>query len=361
MPEWKAAVDLTSRDLQTGTIQLPGRLDALPPAGVLPAVDAADDTRYSLHLEAPRELRGLGPYFEVHALRTNDAISLVFEKGQLTLDAIRRQRRHAGTTASMPRPAAESEPEAVEQEDTEPAESDPPTAEPVAAFGNDPEPRNGAIVDPLDPADRADPFAGFTATDDFEPFEDGDDLDISSLGTDHDTPAVQVPAGLVVDATAPPAEPTEAPEPQHASAGQATDSYYTLPYRRPFRAHAAQSLPQHVTLSPVVENALSRLEEVMPESEAQQAEATSGNLASETHTGGATGPQGSEVPSAVEQLQVYLTRPDLPAIIRVSLLAVELGVDAEELASAVTAYAQEPEARLTYVRPDYYLFKRTRE
>jgi hypothetical protein len=393
MPEWEAAVDLTSRDLRTGTIQLPGRVEDLPPAGDLAAIDTQDDTRYALQLEVPRELRGLGPYFEAHALRTNDAIGLVFRNDQLFLEAIRRQRRHVGTSTAAPRTAEEDPALAAEQLEVEAelaagdhlVEPPSPGTDAETDAGISATEEQATVLQVTPEAD--DPFAGFAVAGDFEPFHESDELDISALDTDlpdHEPAArfEEIPGSRSMSSDSVLAEPAAAPAAQAGAddkgfgdepiaedlSGQPADaaseevpapglpqaasdttlsSYYTLAYRRPFSKHAVQSLPEPTM----------RVREVVPA--VTHAGTAVVHPAAEPATPEASG--SSEVASVAAQLDAYLGRPDLPAIIRVSLLAVELQVDADELAHAVAAHASQPDSRLSYVRPDYYLFKRSRD
>jgi hypothetical protein len=328
-------VDLTSRDLQTGSIQLPGRLQDLPPAGRLEARDPETDAHYDLNLEAPRELKGLAAYFTASALRTNDAVRLTFRDGLLLLEAVRRQRRRDVSTPARPRPAAAAPlpaeaASAPEQQDgsgirehSAPPEAGPQQAPVESAAGE---------------THAADPFASFAAAGDYESFAADDSLDLGS-----DDPAME--PGPVEPAADREEEPLTGP-----AAGAADDSsgppdgstagYYTLGTRRPFRAH---SLRDPAELSPAASPPLPP--------------------AAEQDTAARPGPvvQTGQPVSAEARLEAYLGRPDLPAIIRVSQLATELDVDPDELAAAVARHAAGPDSPLSSVRPDYYLYRRPRD
>ncbi len=103
-------VDLTSVCIRRGALQLPYRLKDAFSEGPVAAVDADGHGALELAFRPPRELIGLRPFFEAHALRANDRIALVFESEGLRVHAMRRERTSApasgGRGASGPPPSA---------------------------------------------------------------------------------------------------------------------------------------------------------------------------------------------------------------------------------------------------------------
>jgi len=91
-PPDRFEVDLTSVCVRRGAVQLPYRLKDLFPEGPVAAVDADGGASMDLAFRPPRELAGLRAFFEVHALRANDRMALVFTDTGLRLEAIRRER-----------------------------------------------------------------------------------------------------------------------------------------------------------------------------------------------------------------------------------------------------------------------------
>jgi hypothetical protein len=361
MPEWKVTVDLTSRDLQSGTIQLPGRLQSLPPPGELLALDTETSASHALHLEAPRELRGLASYFTAHALRPNDAVRLTLKAdGSLTLEAVRRQRRRSASTpegrhrAAVP-PAAEPEQDG----------SPPPEAGDIPGYPATPPGEADGQTElapaqeaPASPAVEApdDPFAGFDPAGGLDDYPEGDDLDIRPLDLGSPPGPDSGPDGGSEEARPEqePATTDSAPEglspgAQRKQGNADTAGFYTLAYRRPFRSQAATG--------PVLQEASAPAGSERPE----PGPAAGDDVKPETPVNEMPARNAGRTLSAAEKLQAYLQRPDLPAIIRISLLAGELQVDPEELAAAAKAYASQPDSRLSNVRPDFYLFKRSRD
>lgn len=106
-PAQRIEVDLTRVCVHRGSVQLPYRLQGAFRQGPVAAVDVATGEPLELRFEPPRELLGLGPFFERHGLRANDALSLNLDSEGLEIDAVRRERR---APASSERPAAGSAP-----------------------------------------------------------------------------------------------------------------------------------------------------------------------------------------------------------------------------------------------------------
>jgi hypothetical protein len=85
-------VDLTRIDIRRGTLNLPRRFYGALPEGDLPANDTVTGAAYGVYFRPPRQLEGLGPFFEEHDLRPNDAVVLAMSDG-LQVTPMRRERR----------------------------------------------------------------------------------------------------------------------------------------------------------------------------------------------------------------------------------------------------------------------------
>src|SRR5690554_5208401 len=99
-------IDLTSLDLRTGVLRLPRRLHDAFGSGALDGTDFDTSEVYVLEFAAPRELRGLGQFFESHSLRPNDAVILRVSTGKLELQAYFRQRRRSEVARPTPETTA---------------------------------------------------------------------------------------------------------------------------------------------------------------------------------------------------------------------------------------------------------------
>lgn len=104
-PAQRIEVDLTRVCVHRGSVQLPYRLQGAFRQGAVAAIDVAAGEPLELRFEPPRELLGLGPFFERHGLRANDALRLNLDSEGLEIEAVRRERR---APASSERPAAGS-------------------------------------------------------------------------------------------------------------------------------------------------------------------------------------------------------------------------------------------------------------
>lgn len=107
-------VDLTRIDIRRGTLYLPRRFYGALPEGELQAQDAAAGKTIPVSFQPPRQLEGLGPFYEEHDLRPNDAVSLNVSNG-LQLTPIRRERRQSAPSTpaeprEVPAPARQSSP-----------------------------------------------------------------------------------------------------------------------------------------------------------------------------------------------------------------------------------------------------------
>ncbi|MEX2536287.1 MAG: hypothetical protein WD273_11895 [Trueperaceae bacterium] len=93
-------VDLTRIDIRRGAINLPRRFYGVLPEGDLQASDTVAGRELMVTFHSPRQLEGLGPFFEEHDLRPNDAVSIALTDG-LRLTPIIRERRQS-TSAQSP-------------------------------------------------------------------------------------------------------------------------------------------------------------------------------------------------------------------------------------------------------------------
>lgn len=395
--QWTARVDLTRRDLQTGTVQLPGRLQDLPEPGALEAVDPESEAGYLLELHEPRTLHGLSAFFADQDLKPNDSLTLSVNGNRLTLQVIKRQRRR---TQSRPLETAAAEPpepqqlsaadeETVEDPEVQPEVAAPPPeqmeVEPVespepSALAEDAEATVAEAAPETEVAQSTptpDPFSDFARADGLDPFDDIDELEeldiqesTSLLNQPDATAAETEPAReSTYETTRPAVQPTEAPpappeaeatdtaaavgpqpaehsdQPPAAQHNAGLASFHTLP-RRQFRIQAAPepATPEQSFGTPGGPSSTSDLAsqpEFVPE------------VSGVDESGGPR--------LAAEQLEAYLAAPVVPAIIQVTKLATELHLDPAELADAVRAKAAEPESRLSNIRPDYYLYRRPTE
>lgn len=143
MPPDRFEVDLTSVCVRRGAVQLPFRLKDAFTEGSVAAVDADGGAALELAFHAPRELAGLGAFFQAHALRANDAVGLVFTPRGLQLQAIRRERgsRRTGSerepTPSSVTDRATPEPRATASPGGAPGASE-PASSPTTDVGSTP-------------------------------------------------------------------------------------------------------------------------------------------------------------------------------------------------------------------------------
>jgi len=100
-PPHRFEVDLTSVCVRSGAVQLPYRLQGAFGEGPVAAVDVDGGASLDLQFRPPRELLGLRGFFEVHELRPNDRIGLVFTDAGLRVEAVKRERK---APAAGPRP-----------------------------------------------------------------------------------------------------------------------------------------------------------------------------------------------------------------------------------------------------------------
>lgn len=392
--KWSARVDLTSRDLQAGTVQLPGRLQDLPPPGTLEAFDSESAADYLLELHEPRALRGLSEFFADQGLKPNDTIMLSLQGNRLTLEAVKRKRRHQQKRKLESTPTSQAAaPQLVFSAESTSLEDIGAITTPEAEFpegvelGNSSfepdyrEPSLETVSEPVVPEPVAEPsesandaFSEFAEAGDLDAFDDLDELEGLEFKESPDLSAApeiqpsaddtsQEPAELP-EATQLEVEPPVMVEPESEPSGSAeadppetesqqsteplsvvssvgSPAFHTLP-RRPFRSQAptdpgTRHEPSGPVIMPAPPMAMSRQEQV-PEEPASNVPAAGGN--------------------AVERLEAYLAGPTIPAIIQVTKLAAELQLDAAELADALRAKAAEPQSRLSNIRPDYYLYKR---
>lgn len=137
-PPQRIEVDLTRVCVRRGSVQLPYRLQGAFRQGPVSAVDAAGGEALELRFEPPRELVGLGPFFERHALRANDAIGLILDGEALEIEAVRRERRapatpdRTGAGSSAPPTARSSGADREARPDAPPAQQREPSSRSAA-------------------------------------------------------------------------------------------------------------------------------------------------------------------------------------------------------------------------------------
>src|SRR5690625_545107 len=137
-------LDLTSLDLRSGTIRLPLQEHDCFPPGSLRGVSHSGDGEHELHFESPRELHGLGEFFEENELRPNDAVIIHLHGSHVELEPFRRRSRR--------------KPEAAAAPDTPEQPAAPPEGVPAALEPAPPEPEmTGSSEEaPPDPVQEAD-------------------------------------------------------------------------------------------------------------------------------------------------------------------------------------------------------------
>lgn len=142
----QAVIDLTSIDLQRGSLLLPAALRGRLPAGSLIAAGPEADLTYELESRPPRELLGLGGFYEDHGLRPNDAVRLEVGPAGVHLQPVKRVRkprptRPAQAAERRPGPAGVVAPAESSLDGAERSEPDPGFATrsvPRAALERDP-------------------------------------------------------------------------------------------------------------------------------------------------------------------------------------------------------------------------------
>lgn len=93
-------VDLTRIDIRRGTLYLPRRFFGALPEGEVQASDTVAGRAIPVRFQPPRQLEGLGPFYEEHDLRPNDGVALLLTD-VLQLTAVRRERRQNSPRATQ--------------------------------------------------------------------------------------------------------------------------------------------------------------------------------------------------------------------------------------------------------------------
>lgn len=380
-----ATVDLTSIDIRRGTLYLPRRLYDAMSEGELTAVDTATGERMEVRFTPPRELEGLSDFFEHHELKPNDGVSLHLSGAELQLSPVRRERRRASRAPEVSRVVKETEPlnqhggswsflgsghepqqdtnEAGEHEFDVSAEL---PADDIAAASRFEDRFDFVTAPPADAAENDDTPAGpeaqldpARAEDTHDPLLQGDEpgggvdewlkapRDLSrAFGSRWGSflkrrPANEAQPGEALEAGA---EPT-APVPPAPRTSQ-PDSEWVREVRRAPRASAGPLQPE---ASPEPQP-----QEAGPEREPQAPRAAAAETERELVAVGA-----QSGASAVEQVANYLGSPSTPAIVRVNMVAQELGIDPEVARTALSQVARNSDGAVTPIRADVYLVKRS--
>ncbi len=389
----QARVDLTSQDIRTGTLRLPNRLQGLLDTGVVAARDTVTDATHELLFSAPRDIGGLTGFFGTHELKPNDAVDFVFSSEMITIAPYYRQRRRQIREADDPARVADDAAKAAPSHDTDQPSSAEPRSADAAAESTDallpPEgPRTrhtGAPSHPLPAADAdmsasrdlpsgsasteatstPDPRAAkphqpsateeddpFLAFDSYEGQPDDDDLDYPAddlrLAADdapgaHDggEPSVSLggaPAGERVPEEEPPEEPTDRTAYHHVGRRS---------FGKPTAGRFRPVPPRVVTDS---QAAGGRTTELAPEP--SHARAYPGHSPQQ--------PLWESIDrSPASLLKGYLAQPDLPSVIQASTLATELDMQPVDVDAILAELSLAPDSRISAIRPDFYLVKRT--
>lgn len=324
-------IDLTSQDIRTGVVRLPRQLhNALPPGDLTATTD--DGAELQLVFTPPRELSGLQDYLLQHELRPNDAIVLHVRGHHLTVEPFQRSRPEPEPPAAAPDdatmlPGLFGDMPAVKAVEAEPAgPSDPEAPDPDLqaalftpdGYASEPESAEDALT--ADKPAETDLFAAFGATEE-DYFED--DFDIPAM------PAWTPPTADGSEAG--PSEPLPEVSPQSEPS-----AFHTV-QRRSFVPPAARR--------------------------AAPAPAAAGNAAAEAQAATepaavATAGQASPGSSAASRVRAHVDDPATPSIVRASELSKQLGLELSAVEQALLAISQEPESRLSSIRPDYWLLKR---
>ncbi len=330
-PQVTVRIDLTSQDIRTGIVRLPRQLHGAFPAGSLYATTEGESTM-QLSFEPPRELSGLQQYLARHDLRPNDAIILHVRDGQLAVEPFQRSRpepepepAHETDAAMMPGLFGDlpAPPHPEPQLSDEPVPDEPDPELQNGLFTQTPDEGDPDAAGPVQSDDwqpEADPFAAFS-TDDDEDF--ADDFDIPAM------PAWSPPAQ--------PASPAAPDEPATAAAVPfATSEFHTVqrrsfvpPGERRTTGTMGSSRPAAAAITAATEE---------PEQLPAVPEATPGD--------------------AMNVVRAHIEDPAAPSIVRASELTRQLGLELTEVEQALRALSQEPESRLSSIRPDYWLLKR---
>lgn len=152
-------------------------------------------------------------------------------------------------------------------------------------------------------------------------------------------------------------EPTPADAAPGEAQGQFEQRFHVVP-RRPFRVHTVSDVRKTPSEPPAGQV---RGAERAADAEELAAEAATRADRAESPAPAAAQPSlWDDVDrSAASLVAGYLSRPDLPTIIRASQLALELNIPVAEIDVELRQQADRPDSRINQIRPDYYMLKRT--
>jgi hypothetical protein len=307
-----ATVDLTRIDIRRGTLYLPRRFYGALPEGELRVSDGAAGRSMTITFRPPRQLEGLGPFYEEHDLRPNDAVALQLGD-ELRLTPVRRDRQRVGAEAA-------SEREASPAPETIPAPPPPPEVK-------------GGWQDVLhDPAPRRPHPGGVSkpalapAVLSAVPSERPSDLDpVERLGPDERIIRSSSPVSRL-DSLRPEAR---------VQAGR--------PLER-------QSRPP----APEVDRTQKGLFEGRPVPRADGDGAGGGGLEERVAVTVGAAPQ----TDAAGRIADYLADPGTPAIVRASAVAEALHLPLEAVQRGLAEVSRASDGSVAPIRPDVYLVKR---
>lgn len=399
-PPVSVRVDLTSQDLRTGIIRLPLQLHDRFAAGEVRALAQHSDDTFLLSFSPPRELGGLQEFLTEHELRTNDAVVLHVDGQDVRLEPFYRRPResqqqpatvtHAGLFGDVILPAELPEQETVEPEaeqDTdypglqpdlfgqasEQDQSDAPaheleqsterttdtelatTLEPPAAVEaeHSGEPADFTTAWSDEPEDDFEADAGFAAF-----TENGAAAEVEPEQTGAASPPVLEPADdddlPPMPAWRPPAAKGTQEETAHLQVNQqspelSASSFHTVQRR----AFTPRGRAQPRTARPAAAARQSR-----PVRDHQAAPEPAAPITAAEPAPAESTPAPATSLTQRQQLLRYLDSPDLPSILQAKQVAQALKMSEEEAASELAELSQQPDSRLSPVRPGFYLLKR---
>lgn len=326
-------VDLTSQDLRTGIVRLPRQLLDRFESGPLAAASRDAGEKLQLEFRAPRELHGLQDYFRDHNLRTNDAINIYIDTDGLSLEPFYRNRRRSEVRNQRKQAPAE---EPVEQSGTGSPEAQ-PTESPVdSATEPDTPVSSEAAEKPTIPAAVASQPDAADAFDDFGDFEDLGELDPLDMGLDVEPDSVEQTAEEAFGEAAA-TEPGQVTSPESDPAATAqtpaqdgSDAFHVTS-RRPF------------------------LLGVDRRADVQTADRPRQDTASNETDGRAI--TSSEGAAPQERVRRHLNEPGLPSILQEAQVVAATGLPADAVAAALSELSQEPDSRLSTIRPGFWLLR----
>ncbi|MEX2540996.1 MAG: hypothetical protein WD314_04280 [Trueperaceae bacterium] len=371
-------VDLTRIDIRRGTLYLPRRFYGALPEGEVQASDTVAGRDISVRFQPPRQLEGLGPFYEEHDLRPNDAVALLLTD-VLQLTAVRRERRK--TRADAPAGAAHgSAHEAAHEAAYETAHrSSHETAQGAAheaAQGAAPErkeqatpPASSPTLPPLpeikvgwqdvlhDPAPRRHPAGTSGPT-------------TVPGGVDEDRKEVREAPGRGPEARAhlerlrPEARVQQAERARRESGQGATEKpqdSYAEPHARPLAPEADPPKRQHGLFDGRAA-AQVEIERAGGQSQPRAAPRPEPSAEKDEPIEPEREPVAVGAPAqedAAGRISSYLREPGTPAIVRAAAVAEELRLPLETVQRGLAEVSRASEGAVAPIRPDVYLVKRS--